>query len=251
MKPLRRLVDATAGRWIRHFFFILLRSYYGLFYNISCANKALLQDLPGGLILCTHVSRHDGPLIAAMLYTTRRVRPAVHYSEYYSWVQWFPLMIAGSVPMSSPKKWSAERRAAQKDKALHIMRRIIENGNLVLLFPAGKVKKQRREIIEPHFSGAYETLTALEDTPVAIVRIRGLSPHENHKHDLFWSFIGRQKGRRHVLIEIETPEPPLDTSVSLAEFNADIEARFNAGLQLPDPVQPDGTRGIPTGPSRQ
>ncbi|MEM1237196.1 MAG: 1-acyl-sn-glycerol-3-phosphate acyltransferase [Pseudomonadota bacterium] len=232
MKSLRRFADATLGRWTRHFFFILLRSYYALFFNISCADKAKLQDFPGGLILSTHGSRHDGPMVAALLYTTRRVRPAVLYTEYYSWAQWFPLMIAGCIPMSSPKEWSPERRAAQKDKALGTIRRVIENENIILLFPEGRIKQQRREVIEPHFSGAYDTLKALDDVPVAIIRIRGLSPFDEHKRDLFWTFIGRQKGRRHVLMDIEIPERPLDSSMSLEEFNLDLEARFNEGLDL-------------------
>lgn len=227
MKGLRRFADATLGRWIRHFFFILVRSYYGLFYNISCSDKSILQDLPGALILSTHVSRHDGPLLSALLYSTRRVRPAVRYDEYYSWVQWFPLMIAGSVPMSSPKSWPAEKRAAQKDWALGVIRKIIENDNLVLLFPAGRVKQQAREVIAPHFSGAYETLRALGGIPVVLVRIRGLSPHERHVHDLFWSFIGRRKGRRHISVSIERIDGGLDTSVDLAAFNADLERRLN------------------------
>ncbi|MEM8591943.1 MAG: hypothetical protein AAGF13_05395, partial [Pseudomonadota bacterium] len=89
----------------------------------------------------------------------------------------------------------------------------------------------------PHFSGAYDTISALEDVPVALIRIRGLSPHEPQKHDLFWSFIGRKKGRRHVLIDIEIPERKLDTSLPLAEFNADIEARFNEGLDLSEDAE--------------
>lgn len=245
-KAIRRLADATLGRWIRHFFFILLRSYYGLFFNISCADKAELQDQPGGLILCTHGSRHDGPMIAAMLYTTRRVRPAVRYDEYYSPAQWFPMMIAGCVPMSSPKSWSPERRAKQKETALHTLRRVIENGNTILLFPAGRIKQQRLEVIEPRFSGAYDTLKALGDIPVTLVRIRGLSPHETQRFDMFWSFLGLSKGRKHVLIDIETLAAPLDTSVSLADFNADLERRFNADLVAE--VRPAGpTRS----PSRQ
>jgi len=227
MKPIRRFLDATLGRWIRHFFFILLRSYYGLFYNISCADKALLQDLPGALILSTHVSRHDGPLLAALLYTTRRVRPAVHYSEYYSVLQWFPLMIAGSIPLSSPKAWTPERRAARKETAMYILRRVIENGSMALLFPAGRIKRQAREVIEPHFSGAYDTLKALGPTPVVLVRIRGLSRFDAPKHDLFWSFIGRQKGRRHVFVDLEVLPEGMRTDMPLVDFNADLERRFN------------------------
>ncbi|MEO0358420.1 MAG: 1-acyl-sn-glycerol-3-phosphate acyltransferase [Pseudomonadota bacterium] len=229
-KSIRKLLDATLGRWMRHFFFILLRSWYGLFFNISCADKAALQDLPGGLILCSHGSRHDGPMVSAMLYTTRRVRPAVKYDEYYSPLQWFPMMVAGCVPLSSPKSWPPERRIAQKATAMTTLRHIIQSGNTVLLFPAGKIKTQRLEVIEPHFSGAYETVKVLDNSPVTLIRIRGLSKHEPQKFDQFWSFIGRSKGRRHVLIDIEPLKTPLDTSVSLEEFNADLQARFNADL---------------------
>ncbi|MEM6276592.1 MAG: 1-acyl-sn-glycerol-3-phosphate acyltransferase [Pseudomonadota bacterium] len=236
MKSLRRFADATVGRWIRHFFFILLRSYYGLFFNISIADKSVLQDLPGGLILCSHGSRHDGPMIACMLYPTRRVRPAVLYSEYYSPLQWFPLMIAGCVPMSSPKTWAPERRAKQKETALHTMRRVIENGNMILLYPGGRIKQQRLERIEPHFSGAYETLKAMGDIPVVLIRIRGLSPHEAQKFDLFYTFIGRQKGRKHVLVDIQKLDG-LDTSMPLAAFNEKLETLFNEGLEDASDVQ--------------
>ncbi|MEM1374911.1 MAG: 1-acyl-sn-glycerol-3-phosphate acyltransferase [Pseudomonadota bacterium] len=236
MKSLRRFADATLGRWIRHFFFILLRSYYGLFFNVSIADKSVLQDLPGGLILCSHGSRHDGPMIACMLYPTRRVRPAVLYSEYYSPLQWFPLMIAGCVPMSSPKTWSPERRAKQKETALHTMRRVIENGNMVLLYPGGRIKQQKLERIEPHFSGAYETLKAMGDIPIVLIRIRGLSPHEPQKFDLFYTFIGRQKGRKHVLVDIQKLNG-LDTSMPLAAFNEKLETLFNEGLEDADDVQ--------------
>ena len=71
--PLRQMIDNTLGKWLRHLTFVLVRPYFSLFYNVSCSGKHLLQDLPGGLILATHISRLDGPLIAAMLYSTRRV----------------------------------------------------------------------------------------------------------------------------------------------------------------------------------
>ncbi len=246
-KKIRRALDATLGRWMRHFFFILLRSYYGLFFNISIADKAALQDQPGGLILSTHGSRHDGPIVAALLYTTRRVRPAVAYSEYYSPLQWFPLMISGCVPMSSPKTWTPDRRAAQKTKALQALRNIIGNGNTILLFPGGGIKKQRMEIIQPHFSGAYDTIKELGDIPVTIIKIRGLSPHETQRRDMFWRFLGISKGRRHVLIDIQPLDAPLNTSVPLAEFNADLEARFNSDLTPHTPEQPLAAKK----PSRQ
>ncbi|MEM9318050.1 MAG: 1-acyl-sn-glycerol-3-phosphate acyltransferase [Pseudomonadota bacterium] len=245
MKAVRRVLDATLGRWARHIAFILVRSFFGLFYNVSCANKHLLQDLPGGLILASHVSRLDGPMIAAILYSTRRVRPAVHYKEYFNPVQWLPMVIANAIPLSSPKSWPDERRAARKDRALRALRRIIGNGGFVLLFPAGQTKRQPREIIQPRFSGAYDTLKAVPDCAVVLLRIHGLSKFDAPKYDYFWSFLSIQQGRRHVSVTIELIEGGLDTDQSLAAFNADLEARMNAPPHWPlksgiEPGPPDG-----------
>ena len=238
-KTLRRALDATLGKWMRHLAFVLVRSYYGLFYNISCSNKHTLQDLPGALILATHVSRHDGQLIAAMLYSTMRVRPTAYYKEYYHWAQYLPMLTVGTIPMSSPKSWSPERRAQRKADTLEIMRKVMENGNSILLFPAGWVRQQEREIMEPHYSGAYETLKSLPDRPVVLLRIDGLGKFQFAKYDHFWSFIGKKKGRRHVNIAVDVFENGLNTDCELAEFNAMLEEILN------EPIETDFRRHHP------
>ena len=228
MKQVRRILDATLGKWLRHLAFLLVRGYFALFYNIGCSNKHLLQDLPGGLILASQVSRLDGPMVASILYSTRRVRPAVHYDEYHHPAQLLPMLIANAVPLSSPKAWPPERRAERKAWALDTMRRIVRKGGFVLLFPGGQVKRQPREIIQPHFAGAYEILRAVPDTPVLLLRIQGLSRFDRPSHDLFWSFLFIRQGRRHVSISIEHLEDGLNTDGDLAAFNADLEERLNA-----------------------
>lgn len=237
MKAIRRALDATLGRWLRHLTFVLVRPFFSLFYNVSVSNKHLLQDLPGGLILASHVSRLDGPLVSAMLYSTRRVRPAAHYDEVYNLWQFVPMLLVGAVPMSSPKRWAPERRATQKAWSLDVLRRIIGNGGFVLLFPAGMTRQQPQEVIRPHFSGAYETLKAIPDCPVVLLRIQGIGRFDKPSYDLFWSFLFGLRGRRHVNMSIEILEGGLDTSVPLAEFNADLEARFNAPPHWP--LRPD------------
>jgi len=132
-----RFIDATLGRAARHFLFVLVRTYYALFYNVSCSNKHLLQDHPGALILATHVSRHDGPMLAAILYTTTRVRPTVHYNEYYNWSQWIPMHIVSAIPMSSPRNWPEEKRQARKVQTLETIKKVMQNGHSILLFPPG------------------------------------------------------------------------------------------------------------------
>lgn len=223
---MKRVLDATLGKWLRHFFFVLLRTYYALFYNISCSNKFLLQDAPGTLILATHVSRHDGPLIAAILYTTMRIRPTAHYDEYHSWSQWFPMFVASAIPMSSPKSWPAEKRRQQKQHTLDVIRKVLGNDNSVLLFPAGKIRRQPDEIIEPYLSGAHEILKANPDTPVMLLKLDGLGKFQFAKYDWFWSFLGIKKGRRHVSMEL-TPITELDPSMGRADFNKKLQDLLN------------------------
>jgi len=152
-----RLLDRTLGRPIRHLLFVLTRTYYALFYNVSCSNKHLLQDLPGALILATHVSRHDGPL---------------------------------------------------------------------MLFPAGRIRRQPEEIIPEYLTGTHEILNTVPDVPVIILRIDGLGKFQDAKYDGFWSFVGRKNGRRHVSLEIE-PYDKLDPSMPLADFNKHLEDVLN------------------------
>ena len=221
-----KFLDDTVGQGLRHIFFVLVRTYYGLFYNVGCSGKHLLQDQPGTLILATHVSRHDGPLIATFLYSTTRVRPTVHYDEYYNPAQWFPMMVSGAIPMSSPKDWPDERRAARKVETLEKIHSILDNGTSILLFPAGKVRRQPEEIIAPYLSGVHEILRAEPNTPVMLLRLDGLGKFQFAKHDGFWTFVGRKKGRRHVSMDLKPIE--LDASMELEAFNEHLEGLLNS-----------------------
>ncbi len=205
---------------------MLVRTYYALFYNVSCANKHVLQGQQGALILATHVSRHDGPLIAAILYSTMRIRPTVHYTEYYNWAQFLPMYVASAIPMSSPKSWPEKKREARKAYALTVVHKVLANRNSVLVFPAGKIRQQEREIVEPYLSGVYDILRAEPNTPVMLLKLDGLGQFQFAIYDLFWSFLGIQKGRRHVSVEI-SPLTDLDTTLDLAAFNKVLEDRLN------------------------
>lgn len=235
MKTVRRTLDRFLAKPLRHFLFVLVRTYYGLFYNVSCTNKHLLQDTPGALILATHVSRHDGPLISSTLYTTVPVRPAVHYKEYHHLAQRLPMLIANAIPMSSPKSWPAEKRAAQTQHSLNTMRKVIKNNGAVLLFPSGHVRTGDKEEIKPFLRGAHEVLSAVPDCPVIILRTDGLGPRQRKIYDGFWSFLGIQKGRRHVSIDLHLLQTPLDTTKPLEVFNKDLETLLNTpvGTSLP------------------
>ncbi len=224
---MKRAMDATLGKWLRHILFVLFRSYYALFYNVSCSNKHLLQDQPGTLILATHVSRHDGPLIAAILYSTTRIRPTVHYDEYYNWSQWLPMYISAAIPMSSPQSWPPERRKARKEWALDVVRKVLAAGSSVLVFPAGKIRRQPEEVIQPNLSGVRDFMQMNPDAPVMLLRLDGLGQFQFAKYDGFWSFLGIKKGRRHVNMDL-SPVTDLDPSMDLAQFNKRLETLLNS-----------------------
>ncbi|WP_299614519.1 1-acyl-sn-glycerol-3-phosphate acyltransferase [uncultured Tateyamaria sp.] len=225
-----RLIDQTLGKWLRHVFFAIVRTYFALFYNVSCSGKHLLQDTPGALILATHVSRFDGPLIAAILYTTQRIRPVVHYNEYYNWIQWFPMFVARAIPVSSPKTWTPERRQAQKEASMQRILRALEREESVLLFPAGHTRQQEPEVIAPHLSGAYDILQTNPDRPVLVLRLDGLGKFQPARYDYFWTFLGIRKGRRHISVDIKTVGA-LDPSTDLAAFNNTLEAMLNTPIR--------------------
>ena len=103
---------------------------------------------------------------------------------------------------------------------------MLNNGNSVLLFPAGKVRRQPEEIVAPHLKGVQEILRDRPDTPVMLLRTRGLGKFQEATYDLFWSFIGRKKGRRHVQMEL-TQVTDLDPSMELTAFNAKLEEMLN------------------------
>lgn len=226
---MKQLIDTTLGKWLRHVLFILARTYYALFYNVSCSGKHLLQNQPGALILATHVSRHDGPLIAAVLYPTMRIRPTVHYDEFYNWTQFLPMYVSGAIPMSSPKSWPEDKRKARKAVVLDVIHKVLTNKNCVLLFPAGLVRRQKEELVPPYLSGVYDILKSEPNTPVLLLRLDGLGKFQTATYDRFWSFIGIKKGRRHVTMDLR-PLDDLDPSMGVEAFNQRLEVLLNTPI---------------------
>ncbi len=213
---------------LRHLIFSLVRPYFSTFYNVSCSNKEILQGLNGAIVLANHVSRHDPPLILATLYAVTRIRPTAYFKEYEHWAQKYPMMLFGTIPMSSPKSWAPEKREEQKQKTLERMRRVVENGNSILIFPAGNIRKGEKEVIAPNLTGAFDTIKALNNPPIVLIKVDGLGKHQYKIYDLFWSFLGIKKGRRHVKLSLEILHD-FDPGEDCAEFNRQLENYFNGG----------------------
>ncbi len=221
-----KYVDSVLGRILRHLVFALVRPYYSLFYNVSCSNKEKLQGLDGAIVLSSHVSRHDPPLILSVLYSVTRMRPTAYYKEYEHWAQHYPMVLFGTIPMSSPKSWPPERREEQKQRTLDIMSKVLANGNSILIFPAGGIRKGENEEVPPYLTGSFDTIQAHPDKPVVLIKVDGLGKHQYQIHDQFWSFLGLAKGRRHVKLDVEIVDN-LSMDGGREVFNKRLEDYFN------------------------
>ena len=225
-KKIVRLIDGLIGTFLRHLVFALVRPFYSIFFNVSCSNKEKIQDLSGAIVLSSHVSRHDPPLILCTLYSVTRIRPTAYYKEYEHWAQHPFMVLFGTIPMSSPKTWAPERREAQKQTTLKIMRKVLDNGNSILIFPAGSIRKEEKEEIPDYLTGAFDSISAYPDSPVVLIKVDGLGQYQYRKHDLFWSFLGLTKGRRHVKLDVEVVTN-LSTEGGAAALNQKLEDYFN------------------------
>ncbi|MGR3492893.1 MAG: lysophospholipid acyltransferase family protein [Shimia sp.] len=223
---MRQVIDATLGRALRILVYAIVRTFLGLKFNIGCSGKHLLENRNGTLILATHVSWWDGPLAVIALYPSQWIRVTVRWAEFHHWLQHPLFILIGAIPMSTPKDWAPERRAEQKRKSLDVVRRVMDNGHSVLLFPSGLIRAGEEEVIAPHLSGAYDILRARPDTPVLLMQIDGVGKHQWRKYDGFWNLIGRARGRQHV--DIKLREITLDPTHPLEAFNARLEAEMNA-----------------------
>jgi len=137
------------------------------------------------------------------------------------------MMVSGAIPMSSPKDWPPEKRAAQKLQTLAQIRALLDDGHSILLFPAGKVRRQPHEIVPAYLTGVHDILNAQPDTPLMLLRLGGLGKFQPAIYDLFYSFIGRTQGRRHVSLDLQ-PLQDLDPSLPIEDFNAKLETLLNS-----------------------
>jgi 1-acyl-sn-glycerol-3-phosphate acyltransferase len=128
--------------------------------------------------------------------------------------------------MSSPKSWTPEEREAQKQKTLNIMSRVLQNGNSILIFPAGGIRKGEKEEIAPWLTGAFDTIQAHPDRPIVLIKLDGLGANQYKKYDQFWTFLGISKGRRHVNLDVQVIDK-ISIDDGREAFNRKLEDYFN------------------------
>ncbi len=144
------------------------------------------------------------------------------------------MYVTATIPMSSPKTWPDTKRMQRKIETIKVIHKVLANGNSILLFPAGKIRTEPKEVVAPYLSGVYEILRAEPNIPVILLRLDGLGKFQFAKYDGFWSFLGLKNGRRHINVDIR-PVTDLDPSMSLVEFNIKLEELLNRPIEAAFP----------------
>ena len=184
-KFLLKTLDMTVGVFFRWLLIQISRPFVQLKYPVTIdgGEAALSCKESGGIILSEHVSMMDGVLLMVMAWKHARIRPTAKYDQYMRWEFWLIMITYSVICLGSPKKWSQEKREVEKQRGLEIMTNVIANGWLLLLFPAGIIRRGEKEVIDARFTAAYTQIQEHPDKPVLLLQHRGLQASQSEG---FW-----------------------------------------------------------------
>lgn len=171
---------------------VFVQPFIWLNYKVTIRGGAeALSATNGAIIVANHISRIDGPFIVSVAWPYARIRPTAWHAEYTHFLQWPVMKLFGTVCLGSPKQLPEGERRRRKEKAIDIMKKILDAGRYLLIFAEGGISDGTRVTIKPHLSGVYELIAAHKDTPVLFVRISGLEYSAFGKRSVSRSFFRR------------------------------------------------------------
>lgn len=175
------MLDGTFGVILRSIMYQIVRPFIAYKYPVTIdgGEAALSCKESGGIVIANHHSMEDGPLLTALAWPYARLRPTAKYSQYMRMHFRWAMVLFGVIRLGSPRSWQPERREAEKQLGLEVMDKVLKNGHLLLVFCAGKISEDGREVIDPRFSGIYTMIKTHPDKPVLLVKHHGL--HESHR----------------------------------------------------------------------
>jgi len=201
----------------------------------------LKLDKKGGILfLGNHPSYFDPLIFFAFCFPKYRMRPLVVESMYYlPWLHPF-LKIAKAIPIPDQEQINP-LKIKRTERALAIMQEGLQNGDTIVLYPAGKIKSQGEELLGGA-SGAHDLVSKIPETNVVLIRLTGMWGSSFSKAitgtapNLFGEIVNGTKTflknaifftpRREILLEFETLKD-LPRHATRLEFNAYLENWYN------------------------
>lgn len=153
--------------------FILWLRYRVTIKGLDQLNKKTLPKDGGILFLPNHPTVFVDPsLITLAIWKKYPLRPMiVEYMYYMPVVHWL-MNFMNAIPVPNFVATSNSLKKKRAEQAFEKMTEGLKNGDNFLIYPAGKVKHQAREVVGG--SGVHNALQAVPETNVVLVRITGL-----------------------------------------------------------------------------
>ncbi|MGN0863302.1 MAG: MFS transporter [Stenotrophomonas koreensis] len=167
-----------------------------------------VPDEGAAVLVCNHVSYMDALILAAVI--PRPVRFVMYYKIFnIPFMRWI-FRTARAIPIASPKE-----DAALMQRAFDSIDQALANGELVLIFPEGKLTADGQ--INPFKSGV-EKILARRPVPVVPMALRGMWASMWSRRD---SRLGRMRVPRRLRARIQViAQAPLPASSTAAELEA-------------------------------
>lgn len=167
-----------------------------------------VPDEGAAVLVCNHVSYMDALILAAVI--SRPVRFVMYYKIFnIPFMRWI-FRTARAIPIASPKE-----DAALMQRAFDSVDQALANGELVLIFPEGKLTADGQ--INPFKSGV-EKILQRRQVPVVPMALRGMWASMWSRRD---SRLGRMRVPRRLRARIQViAQAPLPASSTAAELEA-------------------------------
>ena len=184
---------------------LMVRTLYRL--RVEGVEEHVPDEGPAVLV-CNHVSYMDALILAAVI--PRPVRFVMYYKIFnIPFMNWI-FRTAKAIPIASPKE-----DAALMQRAFDSIDQALANGELVLIFPEGKLTADGQ--INPFKSGV-EKILARRPVPVVPMALRGMWASMWSRRD---SRLGRMRVPRRLRARIQViAQAPLPASSTAAELEA-------------------------------
>lgn len=240
-------------------FFYLIR--FSLWFRYSVTIKGLdkinpdvLNKSGGTIFLPNHPTVFVDPiLITLAIWKKYPVRPMIVEYMYYTPIIHQMMQFMNAIPIPNFVSTSNSLKKRKSEKVFETVIDSLHKGDSFLIYPAGKVKHQAKEIIGA--SGVHKILQAVPETNVVLVRISGLWGSSfsraltNKTPNIFSTILNGLKialknlifftPRRQVTIELEPAGPDFPFQGTRMEINRYLEDWYNRPDGLSETTEKD------------
>jgi acyl carrier protein len=244
--------------------FIIMMMHVMMWFRYRVTVKGLENVTPeklhrkgGSLVLPSHPTMFVDPVIVGkVLWPLLKFRPLVVEYMYYNPALHWIMKLCRALPVPNFYNTSNSYKKKKSDEAIEELITSLKGGDSFLIYPAGNVRKQAREVVGGS-SGVHKILRDAPDTNVVLVRVTGLwgssfsRAHGGRTPPMFPTILSKLKyvlgnfifftPRRDVTIEIVVNPEDFPYGASRIELNAYLEEWYNR----PFPANKEGEKAEP------